>query len=162
MQITADKVVAFDYILTDAAGELIDSSEGHEPLLYLHGEGGIVEGLERALEGRKVGDQFKITLTPEDGYGERSEDLLQEVPRDQFEGVDDLEVGMQFEADTPDGPLIFTITEVGDELIHVDGNHPLAGETLNFDVTVREIRDATNEELQHGHAHGEGGHDHCS
>ncbi|QDV12583.1 FKBP-type peptidyl-prolyl cis-trans isomerase SlyD [Rosistilla oblonga] len=160
MQITADKVVAFDYKLTDDAGELIDSSEGHEPLLYLHGQGGIIEGLERALEGLKVGDTLNITIPPEDGYGLRSDELLQEVPRDEFEEVDEFEVGMQFEADTPDGPMIFSITEVGDELIKVDGNHPLAGETLTFDVTIREVRDATAEELEHGHAHGDGGHDH--
>ncbi|QDV68697.1 FKBP-type peptidyl-prolyl cis-trans isomerase SlyD [Rosistilla carotiformis] len=160
MQITADKVVAFDYKLTDDKGELIDSSEGHEPLLYLHGQGGIIEGLERALEGLKVGDHVNVTVQPEEGYGLRSDELIQEVPRDEFEGDEDIEVGMQFEADTPDGPMIFTIIEVSDEIIHVDGNHPLAGETLTFDVTIREVRDATDEEMEHGHAHGEGGHDH--
>lgn len=160
MQITADKVVAFDYTLTDAEGEVIDSSEGQEPLLYLHGQGGIIEGLERALEGRIAGDQLQVTVEPEDAYGFRDDELLQHVPREQFEDVDDLEIGMQFQADTDDGLMVFTVVEVADDVIQVDGNHPLAGETLNFDVTIRDVRDATDEELQHGHAHGAGGHDH--
>lgn len=159
MQIQNNKIVAIDYTLTDDDGEVIDTSEGREPLAYLHGQGGIIEGLETALEGRQVGDQLNVAVPPEKAYGLRSDELMQHVPREQFKGVEDLEVGMQFQADTQSGPMVFTVVDVGEEIIQVDGNHPLAGENLNFDVTIREVRDATEQELEHGHAHADG-HDH--
>ncbi|WP_442485018.1 FKBP-type peptidyl-prolyl cis-trans isomerase [Aeoliella sp. SH292] len=160
MQIADKSVVAIDYTLTDDQGEVIDSSEGGEPLWYLHGFENIVPGLERELTGKKVGDQFQVSISPVDGYGERDAELEQEIARDQFEDVDEIEQGMQFHAETDEGYLVFTVIEVGDDMVTVDGNHPLAGMTLNFDVTVREIRSATPEEIEHGHVHGPGGHHH--
>ncbi len=160
MRIGSNTVVAFDYTLTDDAGQLLDSSEGREPLHYLHGNGGIIPGLERELEGKQQGDRLQVAVAPDDAYGERNDDLEQQVLRGQFEEGDQLEVGMQFRADTPQGPMVFTVTELDDEQVTVDGNHPLAGVALNFDVTVREVREATPEEIAHGHVHGPGGHAH--
>jgi FKBP-type peptidyl-prolyl cis-trans isomerase SlyD len=160
MQIENNSVVSFDYTLTDNEGQVIDTSDGREPLVYLHGKGGIIPGLERELAGKSVGDDLQVSVTPADGYGEQNEALKQEVPRAQFEGVDELEVGMQFRVNTETGPMVINIIEVGDEIVKVDGNHPLAGVHLNFAVTIREIRAATSEEIEHGHAHGPGGHHH--
>lgn len=160
MQVENNSVVSFDYTLTDNEGQVIDTSDGHEPLVYLHGKGGIIPGLERELAGKSVGDDLQVSVTPADGYGEQNEALKQEVPRAQFEGVDELEVGMQFRVNTETGPMVINIIEVGDEIVKVDGNHPLAGVHLNFAVTIREIREATSEEIEHGHAHGPGGHHH--
>lgn len=160
MQVTKHKVVSFDYTLTDGDGELLDSSEGSEPLSYLHGVGGIIPGLERELEGKTSGEQLNVKVAPVDGYGERNEALQQTVSRDQFNGVDDLELGMQFRVDSNAGPMVVTVIEITDETVTVDGNHALAGVALNFDVTIREIRDATSEEIEHGHVHGPGGHEH--
>lgn len=160
MQIAKHTVVAIDYVLTDDDGEVIDSSEGREPLSYLHGGSGIIPGLERELEGKQAGDALQVAVTPEDGYGERNDALRQEIPRDQFDGVDDLELGMQFRVDADDGPMVITIVKLEDEVVTIDGNHPLAGVNLNFAVTVRAVREATEEEIAHGHAHGPGGHSH--
>ncbi|MGB1220725.1 MAG: FKBP-type peptidyl-prolyl cis-trans isomerase, partial [Alcanivoracaceae bacterium] len=126
----------------------------------LHGHGNIIPGLENALVGKAAGDKMDVTVEPAEGYGERHEQLIQQVPRTAFEGVDTLEPGMQFQAETGMGPRLFTITEVGGEEVTVDGNHPLAGETLNFAVEVTEVREASAEELEHGHVHGPEGHDH--
>jgi FKBP-type peptidyl-prolyl cis-trans isomerase SlyD len=160
MQIGKNKVVKIHYTLTDDDGEVIDSSEGGEPLEYLHGAGGIIPGLEEALEGKSAGDHIKVHVEPEDGYGEQDDDLLHEVERSQFDGIDELELGMQFQVDTDDGPMLVTVVEITDDTVTVDGNHELAGVALNFDVTVGEIRNATQEEIDHGHAHGEGCHEH--
>ena len=154
MQITKHKVVAIDYTLKDDAGEVLDSSQDQEPLTYVHGVGSLIPGLEQALEGRSAGDELQVTIAPADGYGERDEALCQEVPRKEFEGVDDLEVGMQFRVQAEGGFLVLTVMNVGEETVTVDGNHALAGETLHFDVAVRDVRDATDEELNHGHVHG--------
>ena len=160
MLIGKHRVVAIDYTLKGGTGQVIDSSEGREPLTYLHGVGSIVPGLENALEGKSTGDQIDVSLSPEEGYGERNEGLCQQVPRSEFADVDDLSVGMQFRVKTDDGPMVIAVVELTEETVTVDGNHPLAGATLNFAVTVREVRDATEEEIAHGHAHGEGGHSH--
>lgn len=161
MQVTKHKVVAIDYTLKDDGGDVIDSSEGVEPLHYLHGEGNIVPGLECVLEGKSVGDQLNVTVSPSDGYGERHEELRQTVDRNTFADVDDLATGMQFRVQTEDEQfLVVTVVEVGDDKVVIDGNHELAGVTLHFDVTIRDIRDATSEEISHGHAHGPGGHQH--
>ncbi|MDX1804511.1 MAG: peptidylprolyl isomerase [Alcanivorax sp.] len=162
MQISDNKVVSFHYTLTNNAGETIDSSlQRGEPLAYLHGHGNIVPGLEKALTGKAAGDKMDVTVTPEEGYGERHEQLIQQVPTSAFEGADgELQPGMQFQAQTEAGPRIFTITAVEGDQVTVDGNHPLAGETLNFAVEITEVRDATDEEQEHGHVHGPGGHDH--
>lgn len=160
MQIAKNRVVAIDYTLTDDDGEVLDSSEGREPLSYLHGADGIIPGLERELDGKLAGDQLQVSVTPTDAYGERNEALQQKVPRDEFEGVENLELGMQFRVDSNDGPMMITIVEIAKDVVTIDGNHPLAGVNLNFAVTVREVRDATEEELTHGHAHGPEGHSH--
>ncbi|KJK01078.1 peptidylprolyl isomerase [Pseudomonas sp. 21] len=161
MQIAANKAVSIDYTLTNDAGEVIDSSAGGAPLVYLHGAHNIIGGLEKALEGKQVGDELDVTVEPAEAYGEYSAELVATLTREMFEGVDELEVGMQFHASAPDGGMqIVTIRDIeGDDVI-VDGNHPLAGQRLNFKVKVVDIRDASAEEVAHGHVHGEGGHHH--
>lgn len=163
MQIADNKVVAFHYTLTNETGQTIDSShQREEPLSYLHGHGNIIPGLEKALAGKEAGDKLEVRVGPDEGYGERHESLVQQVPTSAFEGAGDneLQPGMQFQAQTEAGPRIFTITALEDDQVTVDGNHPLAGETLNFDVEITEVRDATDEEQEHGHVHGPGGHNH--
>jgi FKBP-type peptidyl-prolyl cis-trans isomerase SlyD len=161
MLIAANKAVSIDYTLTNDAGEVIDSSAGGAPLAYLHGAGNIIGGLEKALLGKQVGDELEVSVEPEDAYGEYSAELVATLNRSMFEGVDELGVGMQFHASGPDGGMqIVTIRELeGDDVI-VDGNHPLAGQRLNFKVKVVSVRDASEEEVAHGHIHGEGGHHH--
>ena len=160
MKIAENKVALIDYTLRDNDGEMIDSSEGAGPLAYLHGAGNIVEGLEEALIGKKAGDKVKASIEPAKAYGERYEDMKQEVPKKLFGGVENIEVGMQFQSETDEGPVLVTVMGISEEMVTVDGNHPLAGVHLNFDVTVREVREPTAEELEHGHVHGEGGHQH--
>ena len=160
MKIAENAVVVIDYKLTDNDGEVIDSSEGAGPLAYLHGAGNIIPGLEAALLDKVAGDDVTASIEPVDAYGERQEDMKQEVPKELFGGIDNIEVGMQFQSDTDQGPVMVTVVSIGDEMITVDGNHPLAGVHLNFDVTIREVREASKEELEHGHVHGEGGHHH--
>lgn len=159
MQIGKHSVVLFDYTLTDDNGTVLDSSEGKEPLMYLHGAGTIIPGLEEALDGRAQGDNFKVSVAPVDAYGERNDDLQAEVSRSHFEAVDDLELGMQFRVPKEDGGhQLVTVVDIADETVTIDANHPLAGVGLNFDVDVREVREATDEEIEHGHAHGPHGH----
>ena len=161
MTITQNSAVSFHYTLTDDQGQQIDSSAGQEPLAYLHGAGNIIPGLEKALTGKSVGDQMVVEVSAEEGYGPVQKELIQEVPRSSFQGVDSIEVGMQFEAQTGQGGAVpVTVTLVTDETVTVDGNHPLAGKDLNFDVTIADVREATAEELEHGHIHGPGGHNH--
>lgn len=160
MMIGKHKVVAIDYKLTDRDGNLIDSSEGQGPLYYIQGIGNLIPGLETALEGKKSGDTLKVAIPAKDAYGERNDSLCQKVPKDQFDMSEGIELGMQFEVETEAGELVVTVVEVGSDTITVDGNHPLAGVELHFDVTVKTIRDASQEELAHGHVHGEGGHHH--
>lgn len=161
MQISANKVVSIHYTLKNDAGEVLDSSSGREPLSYLQGGGNIVPGLEKALEGKSTGEKVNVSVVPEEGYGPRHDGLMQEVPRDAFQGVEDIKPGMQFHAQGPQGPLVVTVVEAGDDTVKVDGNHPLAGETLHFDVEVTDVREATDEEKEHGHVHGPGGHEHA-
>jgi FKBP-type peptidyl-prolyl cis-trans isomerase SlyD len=160
MQIGDRTVATFHYTLTDTSGKVLDSSVGGEPLTYLHGVGNIVPGLERELTGRSAGDKLEVTLQPEDGYGEPNPAMVQVVPRQAFQGVDDLEVGMQFQAQTPQGALPVVISKVEGDQVTVDANHPLAGQVLHFAVEVTDVRNASVEELMHGHVHGEGGHQH--
>ena len=160
MRIATQKVVHIHYTLTNDEGEILDSSQDHGPLAYLHGAGNIIPGLEDALTDRVVGDKFKVTIAPEDAYGVRDDDLVQAVPKSAFQGVDEILPGMQFQAQSPEGLQLLTVLGVeGDEVI-LDGNHPMAGISLTFDVEVTEVRDATSEELDHGHVHGSGGHHH--
>lgn len=160
MQIAERTVASFNYTLTNDAGEIIDSSEGRSPLAYLHGAGNIVPGLEKQMAGRKAGDRFDVVVAPEDGYGQPNPMLVQTVPREAFQGVDTIEVGMEFQAQTPQGPLSVVVSKVDAEHVTVDGNHPLAGKTLHFAIEVTDVRDASVEELAHGHVHGPGGHHH--
>ena len=151
MNITQDKIAQLDYKLT-VDGEVIDQSEAGEPLTYLHGHSNIIPGLEKALEGKAAGDSLQVTVQPEDGYGERDEDNVEELDRTDFE--DDVEIGATYYAQSEDGSVIpFTVMAVNGDTVQVDFNPPLAGMTLNFDVKVLDVRDATAEELDHGHAH---------
>jgi FKBP-type peptidyl-prolyl cis-trans isomerase SlyD len=160
MLISANKVVTIDYTLTDARGQVIDSSSGRDPLAYLHGCRNIIPGLENALEGKQKGDSLNVSVAPAEGYGEREEGLIQSVPRNLFENSEELEVGMQFQSMSEEGVRLVTVIEVAADTVTVDANHPLAGETLNFAVTVTDVRDASDEEMEHGHVHGAHGHDH--
>lgn len=159
--ITNGKVVQLNYLLQDSEGKNLDQADSNHPFTYLHGSGQIVPGLEAALEGLKIGDKKDVVVAPADGYGEKNPNLRLVVDRSQFPQGMDLEVGMQFEADSGNGEgLVFTIEKIEDKKVHIDGNHPLAGVTLHFHVEVLTVRDATEEELDHGHAHGEDGHHH--
>jgi FKBP-type peptidyl-prolyl cis-trans isomerase SlyD len=160
MQVQKNKVVGIDYKLTDGSGNLIDSSKDHGLLYYIQGVGSLIPGLESALEGKKAGDSLKVTIAAKDGYGERNDALCQTVPKTQFESTEALEIGMQFEVETEQGELVVSVTKIEGDSVTVDGNHPLAGMELHFDVSVKEVREATTEELAHGHVHGEHGHHH--
>lgn len=162
MQIVDNHVVTLDYTLTDDQGAVLDSSEGRGDFTYLHGASNIVPGLERALVGKSAGDELSVHIEPEEAYGERINELVQQVPGDMFETEQEITVGMQFHAQAAEGQMVVvTVTEIDDETVTVDGNHPLAGKALNFEVKVIDIRDATEEELSHGHVHsGDCSHDH--
>jgi FKBP-type peptidyl-prolyl cis-trans isomerase SlyD len=155
MQITDKAAVSIHYTLTTPGGEQLDSSIGEEPLLYLHGMGNIIPGLDAALVGKSVGDKFNVSIEPAQAYGEIDPEMVQVVSKRMFEDMD-LEVGMQFHADVSHGSGIITVTEIDGDDVTVDGNHPLAGETLIFDVEVIDVRPATADELEHGHVHGAG------
>ena len=159
MNVSQNSVVAFHYSVSDEEGVQLDSSSGKAPLTYLHGANNIIKGLERALEGKTTGESLQVTIPPEDAYGEHMDALVENVPKDAF-GDNQVEVGMRFEAQTNQGPISVVVTEVQDDSVTVDGNHPLAGKSLTFDVTIEDIREATEEEVEHGHVHGEGGHQH--
>ncbi|WP_373433092.1 peptidylprolyl isomerase [Vibrio anguillarum] len=164
MKIEKNVVVSLAYQLVLEDGAVVDQSTVDAPLDYLHGHNNLITGLEKELEGKVVGDKFTATIAPEEAYGEYNDELVQRVPAEVFQGVDEIEVGMRFLADTDQGQIPVEITEVdGDEVV-VDGNHMLAGQTLTFDVEVVAIRAATEEEIQHGHIHQAGGcghgHDH--
>ena len=148
------------YKLSDDKGKELDSSDVKEPLTYLHASGHIIPGLFNALEGKEVGDKITTVVDPEDGYGKHDEALVQKVPRESFKGLDDLKVGMKVQAETNDGIQIAIVTELKDKEVTIDLNHPLADVTLHFDVEIVDIRDATTEEISHGHVHGPGGHEH--
>lgn len=159
MQITKDTVVQFHYTLTDEDGKMLDGSAGRDPFAYLHGAGMIVAGLEEKLEGQKAGDALEVIVPPEKGYGLPDPRMVMAVPKDRF-GDQKVEAGMQFQAGEEGQLGLFTVTKVSSEEVTLDGNHPLAGVTLKFHVEVVEVREATQEELSHGHVHGPGGHHH--
>jgi FKBP-type peptidyl-prolyl cis-trans isomerase SlyD len=160
MQIIKKSVVMIDYTLTDDAGAVVDTSEGREPLSYIQGSGNIIPGLESALEGKSAGDSLRVSIPPEEGYGVRQDSLMAQVPRDRFESAGELTVGMQFQTQAESGIQVVTVVEVDDDTVTVDANHPLAGSALNFEVSVVGVRDATPEELEHGHVHGPEAHGH--
>ena len=160
MQIADKMVVTIDYTLKDDNGTVLDSStEGN--FAYLHGAHNIIPGLESALSGKTAGDEVEVSVSPAEGYGERNDSMIQSVPRDMFDSEQEIQVGMQFHAQSPEGEMIVvTVTDVADDDITVDGNHPLAGVNLNFGVKVVDVREASQEEIEHGHVHGPGGHQH--
>ncbi len=143
MKISSGALVSIHYTLTDEDGEVIDSSRDREPLQYEHGSGNIIPGLEQALEGHTSGDDVQVTVEPEDGYGQRNEDMIQTVPRDAFANVESVEPGMQFRVETEKGPMVLQVKEVEEESVVVDFNHPLAGERLHFDVNVTDVSENT-------------------
>jgi FKBP-type peptidyl-prolyl cis-trans isomerase SlyD len=160
MNISDNNVVQFHYTLKNDAGETLESSQGHEPVTYLHGHGSMIPGLEKALTGKKTGDSFSVTVPPEEAYGERQEDAVQRISVKHLHGAKTWEPGMMAIVETNHGPRQVLILKVGHKFADVDMNHPLAGKTLHFDVEVTEVRGATEEELSHGHVHGPGGHHH--
>jgi FKBP-type peptidyl-prolyl cis-trans isomerase SlyD len=160
MSISQDQVVSIHYTLRDDAGEVIDRSADGEPLSYLHGHGNLIPGLERELTGRKSGDRLQVKVAPHEAYGEYDRELVQRVPRRALKGIADLRVGMRLQTQTPEGPRAVTVTQLSGDMVTLDGNHPLAGKSLNFEVEVAGVRAATEEELAHGHVHGAGGHHH--
>ena len=160
MHIAQDSVVTIHYTLKDDAGEIIDSSTPEEPLVYLHGHGNLVPGLERELAGKCAGDKFNVRLSPADGYGEYDKQLVQRVPRRSLRGIAKVDVGMRLHAQTEEGPRPVTVTHIAGDMVTLDGNHPLAGKNLNFEIAVTVVRAATQEELSHGHVHGPGGDHH--
>jgi FKBP-type peptidyl-prolyl cis-trans isomerase SlyD len=160
MQITQNAVVLIHYTLRDDAGKTLDSSAESEPLAYLHGAGNLIAGLERELEGKSAGDKLSVKIAPADGYGEYDQALVQRIPRRALKGISNIQVGMQLHAQSERGPRAVTVTQVVGDMVTIDGNHPLAGQNLNFEVEVAEVRAATEEELAHGHVHGPGGHHH--
>lgn len=158
MQVADNMAVSIHYTLTNDDGEVLDSSIGDEALVYLHGGGNIISGLEKALYGKVAGDKFNVRIAPEEAYGELMDDMIQVISRDMFEGIDNIEVGMQFHADVSSGSGVVTVVNIEDDDITIDGNHPLAGLALTFDVEVIDVRAATEEEASHGHIHGAGCH----
>jgi FKBP-type peptidyl-prolyl cis-trans isomerase SlyD len=161
MQIAQNTVVTIDYTLKDDKGTVLDSSEGGEALAYLHGAGNIIPGLESALEGKIAGDSLAVTVAPEEAYGSRNLELIHTVPRSMFPEEENIMVGAQYHAQGPEGEMIsFMVTAAEGDSVTVDANHPLAGEQLHFDVQIVDVRAASDEEISHGHAHGEGGHHH--
>ena len=160
MIIEKNRVALIHYTLTDDNGQVIDSSAGGEPLAYIQGHGNLVPGLEKALEGKKDGNTVAVSIAPADGYGVRDEALIQRVPKRSLQGAGEIKKGQQFQARTDDGMRLFTVKAVVGDMVTLDGNHPLADQTLNFDVNIVSVREATSEELEHGHVHGAGGHHH--
>ncbi len=160
MQIGDQKVVTLHYTLTDNDGRVIDKSEDGS-FAYLHGSRNIIPGLENALEGKSAGEELSVSIIPEEAYGVRDESMLQQIPKNMFEDTSQIAVGTQFQAQGPNGEmLVVSVMEVAEEHVVVDGNHPLAGVELNFDVKIIDVRDASEEEVEHGHVHGPEGHHH--
>ena len=154
MESNDNSVVSIHYKLSNDAGTILDQSTENNPLIYLHGKGNIVTGLEKALTGKAIGDTLDVTVTPDEGYGNREDYMIETVNRSMFEGLDEISIGKQFHAEGNTGPVVVTVTKMEDDDITIDGNHPLAGENLNFAIEVVAIRDATEDELEHGHIHG--------
>lgn len=161
MQISDNTVVSIHYTLKNSKGELIDSSETDHPLTYLHGAGNIIPGLEQALTGKTTGEKLQVKVDPEQAYGHYRKELTQKVSIDHFKNIQPLEVGMRFRAESDSGERLITITDIGKSEVTVDANHPMAGQTLHFNVEIVDLREATEEEIEHGHAHhADNGHQH--
>lgn len=153
MQIANNKVVQIHYTLKNDAGETLDTSDGREPLAFLQGSGGIIPGLESALEGKSTGDKLDVVVEPEDGYGVHQKEAVQQVPLSAFEGIENLKAGMQLQAETERGPVPVKVAAVEGDTVTIDANHELAGKRLHFAVSIEDVRDATEEEISHGHVH---------
>ena len=160
MKIAKDSVVTMNYTLKNDAGEVMDTSAGRDPLVYLHGVGALIPGLENEFEGKMANDKVSAVIAPEDAYGARSEDLLRVVSKDGFQGEEELLEGMRVQLDTEHGPMVAVVSAITGDEVTLDMNHPLADMTLYFDVEVVDVRPATADELAHGHVHGDGGHHH--
>jgi FKBP-type peptidyl-prolyl cis-trans isomerase SlyD len=160
MNISKNKVVSIDYVLTSPTGDVLDKSSKGHPLQYIQGMGQLIPGLEKALEGKGAGEALKAQIAHKDAYGARDEELVQIIPKENFEDIKDLKVGMELEAESEEGVRVITVTAIDGDRVTVDYNHPLAGMDLTFDVSIVEVRDATEEEIGHGHVHGPGGHHH--
>ena len=160
MSIQQDHVVSIHYTLKNDAGEVLDGSSGGEPMTYLHGHGNLISGLERELTGKNTGDKLQVKILPADGYGEYDKALVRKVPRRALKGIPKITVGMRLQAQTEAGVRAVTVSQVAGDMITLDGNHPLAGQNLNFEVEVADVRAASAEELTHGHVHGPDGHHH--
>jgi FKBP-type peptidyl-prolyl cis-trans isomerase SlyD len=160
MTIGKNKVVEFHYSLSNESGDPLDSSRERQPMAYLHGAGNIIPGLEKAMAGRVAGDHFEVTVAPEEAYGVRNEGNVQRIPLKRLGQLARPRPGQVLSLQTQQGPVQVTVVKVGRFNVDVDANHPLAGQVLNFEVDVVSVRDATPEELSHGHAHGPGGHHH--
>jgi len=158
MIVEKDKVVSFHYTLTNAAGEELDTSRERGPMNYLHGANNIITGLEKAMEGHAVSDKFSVSVAPEEAYGQRNENNVQRIALKHLKGQGRISPGQVLSLQTRQGPVQVTVLKVGRFNVDVDGNHPLAGQTLNFEVEITAIRDASEEETKHGHVHGPGGH----
>lgn len=161
MSVGMNKVITFNYILKDEEGTLLDSSSNKEPMAFLSGSKQIIPKLEEVLNGMIIGSKKSVKVSAADAYGEYSEDAIQKIKKDQFPEEAKIEVGMTYLANSPDGKQMpFLVSEINDQDITIDFNHPLAGKNLEFDVELLDVRDATPEEIQHGHVHGAGGHHH--
>jgi FKBP-type peptidyl-prolyl cis-trans isomerase SlyD len=160
MNIVKDSVVTINYTLKNDAGEILDTSDGREPLVYLHGVGGLIPGLEKELEGKKATDKLNVSVPPEEAYGSRRDDLMRVVSKEGFQGEEEIVPGMRVQLETDRGPAIAVVAGIENENVTLDLNHPLADMTLHFDVEVLNVREAEAEEIAHGHVHGEGGHQH--
>lgn len=156
--VTKNKIISMGYLLKNAEGQELDRADSNKPFSYLHGAQQIVPGLEKALEGMKIGEKKDITVPPEEGYGVENPDLRMVLDRSKFPPEMNLSIGMQFSADMGESQRVFTIKNIEGDQVMVDGNHPLAGQTLHFSVDIISIRDATTEEISHGHSHDGGGH----
>ncbi len=148
MQITKNSMVTFDYSLRDREGNVLDSTAGYEPLTYIHGYGHLIEGLEKNLEGKTAGDSMKLVIPPEEAYGEYDASLTRKISKKEMQIEEDLEIGMPIQFDSPDGAVLYYITELSGDEVTLNGNHPFAGATLYFDITVKDVREATKEEIE--------------
>ena len=160
MKIAEESVVTIHFTLKNDKGSTLESSRGDRPLAYIHGMGQMIPGLEDALTGKAKGDKVDVRLRPDQAYGERDEEMMQSIPKSEFDSVAQLKVGEQVEVNSDSGPMVLTVIEMKNDHIVVDGNHPFAGMSLHFDVEIMDVREATAEELEHGHVHGPGGHHH--
>lgn len=161
MNVDKNKVVTFHYTLKDVSGEEMESSREAEPMTYLHGGNNIITGLEKAMQGHQAGDTFEVTVGPEEAYGVRQDANIQRIPLKKLKGIGKIVPGQILNLQTKDGPVQVTAVKMGRFNVDVDANHPLAGETLTFDIEVTEVREASPEEIEHGHVHGPDGHEHA-